>query len=267
MSAARAAPRAAWGEGAIAKSAAIASAEFSHMRHDPYEILMRAAQPVLWLTVFGEAMSRLRAIPTGSYSYMQFLAPGILAQSVVFIAIFYGITLIWERDAGLTQKLLVTPTPRYALAAGKMLAAGVRALAQGIIVLLLALVMRIPLHTGLVALAGCTVAIVLAAAFFSGLSMTIACLVQTRERFMGMGQVITMPLFFASNALYPLQIMPAWLKVLSQINPMSYLVDALRSLLLAGSPVTSILPDLGVLAAVSVAVAASTAALYPRMGT
>jgi ABC-2 type transport system permease protein len=77
--------------------------------------------------------------------------------------------------------------------------------------------------------------VMLGAAFFACLSMTLAGLVRNRDRLMGLGQAITMPLFFASNALYPVDVMPAWLHVLSRVNPLSYEVDALRALLI-GTP-------------------------------
>ena len=72
----------------------------------------------------------------------------------------------------------------------------------------------------------------LGSALFSTLSLIIACIVKTRERFMGIGQVLTMPIFFASNAIYPLSLMPAWLRVVSHVNPLTYEVDALRALML-----------------------------------
>src|SRR5438067_4523535 len=112
--------------------------ELQKLRRDQTELLTRAIQPALWLLIFVETFSRLRAIPTGSTPYLDYLAPGILAQSALFIAIFYGILIIWERDAGVLSKLLVTPTPRAALVAAKAFAAGIRALAQAVMVLILA---------------------------------------------------------------------------------------------------------------------------------
>jgi ABC-2 type transporter len=71
---------------------------------------------------------------TGNRPYLDFMAPGILAQSVLFVAIFYGISAIWKRDLGVVHKLLVTPTPRSALILGKALSAGVRGLSQAAII-------------------------------------------------------------------------------------------------------------------------------------
>jgi len=109
---------------------AVVEMDFRKLRHDPLELLTRAIQPVLWLVIFGQVFARTRAIPSGNLPYLDFMAPGILAQSVLFIAIFYGIAVIWERDLGLVHKLLATPAPRAALVAGKGLAAGGRALSE-----------------------------------------------------------------------------------------------------------------------------------------
>jgi ABC-2 type transport system permease protein len=204
-----------------------------------------------------ETFTRLRAIPTGSIPYLDYLAPGILAQSVLFTAIFYGIQLIWERDAGVLTKLLVTPTPRTALVAGKAFAAGVRACFQAVVVLVLSALLGVTLTLDPLRLAGTMAVAVLAAAFFACLSMTIAGLVLRRERLMGIGQAITMPLFFGSNALYPLSLMPAWLRTLSYANPLSYEVDALRGLLL-GTPAHLVLDFAVLLAAVVLGVTAAS---------
>ena len=244
----------------------LAELEVRRLRHDPTELLMRGVQPALWLLVFGQAMGRVRGMPTGPFSYLQFMTPGILAQSVVFIAIFSGISIIWERDMGLLQKMLAAPVARSALVLGKMVGAGTRAMSQAAVVLLLSLLIRTPLRWGVLQLLGVMATVMLGAAFFAGLSMAIAALVKTRERFMGIGQVITMPLFFASNALYPLEIMPTWLKYISLGNPLSYMVNVLRALLLTGAPAA--LPmDFGVLLVATVAMVALTTWLYPQVAT
>ena len=110
--------------------------ELQKLRHDRSELVTRAIQPILWLVIFGTTFSQIRAIPTGGLDYLDFLAPGVIAQSALFISIFYGIQIIWERDSGVLTKLLVTPTPRSALVAGKAFAAGVRSVAQAFIVVI-----------------------------------------------------------------------------------------------------------------------------------
>lgn len=209
-----------------------ARVELQKLSHDRTELVTRAIQPTLWLLIFGETFSRIRGMRTGGVPYLSFLAPGIIAQSALFISIFYGIQIIWDRDAGILNKLLVTPTPRTALIAGKAFAAGIRSIAQVLIIVALCLALRIQLRFHPLHLLGAIAVVFLGAAFFSCLSMVLAGLMRTRDRMMGIGQAITMPLFFASNALYPVDLMPAWLRALSRVNPLSYEVSALRGLLL-----------------------------------
>ena len=248
------------------KTGVIAELEVRKLRHDPTELITRAMQPALWLLVFGQVFTHVRAIPTGDLRYMDFMAPGILAQSVLFIAIFYGIAIIWERDLGIVQKFLVSPTPRAALVLGKALSAGVRALSQAVIVYLLAFLLGVKMHGHPLALLGVVCVVLLGAAFFSTLSLIIACIVKTRERFMGIGQILTMPLFFASNAIYPIAIMPDWLQVISNVNPLTYEVDALRALMVVGGTSSyGIGVDLAVLLLATAALVIVAARLYPNV--
>ncbi|GGX28225.1 ABC transporter permease [Streptomyces lomondensis] len=227
-------PRAAW-RLLPARVGAMCAVELQKLRHDRTELYTRAVQPALWLLIFGQTFTRIRAIPTGGIPYVDYLAPGIIAQSAMFIAIFYGIQIIWERDAGILNKLLVTPTPRSALITGKAFAAGVKSLVQAVVVLLIAALLGVALTWNPLKLLAVAAIVVLGSAFFSCLSMTIAGIVLSRDRLMGFGQAITMPLFFGSNALYPVSVMPGWLQAASRANPLSYEVDALRGLLL-GTP-------------------------------
>ncbi len=252
--------------GFAAKTLVIAELELRKLRHDPTELITRAVQPALWLLVFGQVFTRTHTIPTGDLPYLNFMAPGILAQSVLFIAIFYGIAIIWERDLGIVHKFLASPTPRTALVLGKALSAGVRGLSQAVIIYVLALVLGVELRWNPLDLLGVAVAVVLGAAFFSTFSLVIACLVKTRERFMGIGQVMTMPLFFASNAIYPVELMPGWLQVLARANPLTYEVDALRALMVAGGEsVYGIGLDFAVLLAATGLIVLLGARLYPTV--
>ena len=110
--------------GFVRKMLVMVELEARKLKHDPTELLTRAIQPALWLLVFGVVLNEIRIIPTGDLTYLEFLTPGVLAQSVLFISIFYGISIIWERDLGIVQKFLVSPTPRSALVTGKALSAG-----------------------------------------------------------------------------------------------------------------------------------------------
>ncbi len=214
--------------------AAIVEADMRKLWHDPYELFTRMFQPAIWLLIFGQTMARVKAIPTGESSYLDFIAPGILAQSILFIAIFYGIALIWERDMGVLHKILVTPTPRTILVLGRALAASIRGTSQIFIIYFLSFLLGVHLKWNLLSFLGLVAIVMQGGAIFSTFSLIIACIVKKRERFMGIGQVMTMPLFFASNALYPIEMMPGWVKVLSILNPLTYQVDALRHFMIEG---------------------------------
>jgi len=246
---------------------AVAAAEVDKLRHDPLELFTRAVQPVLWLLLFGEVMAQVRGVSPGNLRYLDFLSAGILAQSVLFVAIFNGIAAIWERDLGVLQRYLVSPAPRSALVIGKALAASVRAFSQALIVYLLALVLGVGIELDVASIAGVIAIIGLGSALFSTFSLIIACLVKTRERFMGIGQVLTMPIFFASNAIYPLSLMPGWLRAISHVNPLTYEVDALRALMLtAGRSDYGLGLDFAVLIGTSALLTAVAARMYARMG-
>ena len=140
-----------------------------------------------------------------------------------------------------------------------------RALSQATIIYLLARLLVVEMDWIILALLGVLLVVILGSALFSTFSLIIACLVKTRERFMGIGQVMTMPLFFASNAIYPISIMPGWLKVIAHINPLSYEVDLLRALMLGQPSANGIALDFAVLFAVTTLLILIGARLYPRV--
>jgi ABC-2 type transport system permease protein len=238
--------------------------EVCKVRHDRSELYTRAIQPALWLLIYGETVTRIHAIPTPrGIPYLAYLAPGIIGQSALFVAIFYGIQIIWERDAGVLTKLMVTPTPRSALITGKAFAAGLRSIVQAAVVVILAAILGVTLTDNPLKLLATACVVVLGSAFFSCLSMSIAGVALSRDRLMGIGQAITMPLFFSSNALYPTRLMPGWLQAISKVNPLSYEVDALRGLLI-GVP-TNMWLDVAVLVFAATAAVVVASALLPRL--
>jgi len=252
----------------VEKTFVITEFEMRKLRHDFTELVTRALQPALWLLVFGQVFARAGTMHTGAIPYLDFIAPGILAQSVLFVAIFYGINVIWERDLGIVQRFLASPTPRAALVLGKGFSAGVRTLSQAAVVYLLALVLGVKLDGAPLALLGVLTMVILAATLFATFSLVIACIVKTRERFMGVGQVLTMPLFFASNAIYPTSIMPGWLRAVSLLNPLTYVVDCLRTCMLAGTTSTfGLARDFTVVVLATIVLTIAGARLYPRLAT
>jgi len=250
----------------ICDTATVAELEARKLHHDFTELLTRAVQPALWLLIFGEVLSQIRAIPTGHLPYLTFMTPGILAQSVLFIAIFYGIGVIWERDLGILHQMLASPAPRSALVLGKGLSAGERGLSQAAIVYILASLLGVNINWSLSAILSVLFVVILGSALFSTFSLIVASIVRTRERFMGVGQILTMPLFFASNAIYPISIMPSWLQAISRVNPLTYEVDALRGLMvIGGTSVNGMFTDVVALLAATAVLVTIAARLYPKV--
>jgi len=252
----------------VNKVLAIGTVELQKLRHDQWDVITRSVQPVLWLLLFGSVFTRLRVLPadSGMRSYLDFVAPGILAQSVMTIAIFQGIMLIWERDQGTLQKYMVSPMPRSALVLGKGLGSGTKGIVQAFTISILAALMGVHLNLNPLAWIGVALVVLLGSNFFSTLSLIIAALVGSRERVQGLGQIILMPLFFASNALYPLTVMPDWVAGVSHVNPLSYMVDALRTLMIDAAPTHFGLGlDFLVLFLTNVVITALATRLYPRV--
>ncbi len=250
----------------IRESAAIVEVELLKLVRDPTEVISRAIQPLLWLVVFGQVLAQVRGIQTGQLSYLAFITPGILAQSVLFSAIFYGIGIIWERDLGVVHKLLASPALRVSLVFGKAVAAGFRGTLQAVVIYLIAFIMHVSLRLDPLSIVAVLAAVMLGSGIFATFSLVIACIVKTRERFMGIGQLMTMPLFFASNAIYPLDIMPDWLRIVAQINPLTYLIDALRGLMvIGGEAVHGYAVDFAVMFAVFGAMLFVAVKLYPTL--
>jgi ABC-2 type transport system permease protein len=220
--------------------------ELRRLRHDRTELYARAAQPILWLVVYGTVMSAVRAIPTGNIPYTSYITPGVLIQSTAFVAIFFGLTIVWEKESGILKKLLVTPTARYAIVIGRAMAAGARALFQIIIIVPIAILLGVTFVPNPLYFALALLAIFIASVGFAGISLFAASLLKTRERFMGIGQIIIFPLFFASTALYPLTVMPPVIREFAMFNPMTYAVNAARGLMITGD-ISGIAMDFGAL--------------------
>ncbi len=164
---------------------AIVETDIRKLCHDPYELFTRMIQPAIWLLIFGQAMAKTKAIPTGSLSYLDYIAPGILAQSILFISIFFGIALIWERDMGVLYRILVSPAPRSLLVIGRAIAAGIRGISQIFIVYFLSFILEIHVRWDFFAFLGVIATVMLGGAIFSTFSLIIACIVKKKRAFYG----------------------------------------------------------------------------------
>ena len=243
---------------------AMAQAEMRKLRHDHLDIITRSVQPLLWLFIFGTALSRNRTLSSGTLDYRAYIAPGVMAQAAMFIAIFYGLSVIWERDVGQLQRLLATPLSRSSIVLGKAAGACVRALVQAVLLLAVLAVAGIGVRWSLTGVLGTLAMLILGTAAFACMSMLLAALIKERERFMGVGQLIMMPLFFASSALYPLAIMPDWLRALARVNPLTYEVQGLRQMLVGVGGVGVVWLDFLVVGSFFAVMLAAATRAYPK---
>jgi len=195
---------------------------------------------------------------------MEFIAPGVLMQSASWIALAYGIMLVWERESGILKRLLVTPLSRFAIVAGRALAGAVRASTQLFIVLAVILAAGALRRVDPLGIALGLAVLVLSCMGFTALSILLASAMKTRERFMGVVNAVVMPLFFTSNALYPVQIMPYALRVIALLNPLTYIVDALRKCMIYGD-YGSMLSDVLAVAAFTLASMVAASKVFKRI--
>lgn len=204
--------------------------EMRRLRHDKTEMYTRMVQPILWLIAFGPIMSS-RGLANG-IPYTDFITPGVLIQSAVFVSIFYGLHMVWERENGILKKLLVTPSSRYSIVVGRSMASGVRSILQVIMILPFAVLIGVKFVPNPLYFLLALVLVFLSSGGFAAVSILVASFFKTRDRMLGVGQAIVFPMFFLSSALYPVDSMPPVLRQIAAVNPMSYVVDAVRSLLI-----------------------------------
>jgi ABC-2 type transport system permease protein len=201
--------------------------ELIRFRTDRLRAITSLAQPVLFLFVLGTGLSRLasRGMPPG-VDFKTFIYPGVLAMSVLFTAIFSAASIVWDREFGFLREMLVAPVRRWAIVLGKCLGGATVATFQGIIFLALAGVAGVPYDPILLlTLVG---EMLLLSFTLTAFGVMMAARIKQIQAFMALTQLFVLPLFFLSGALYPLNGLPAWLTVLTRIDPLSYIVDPMR---------------------------------------
>jgi ABC-2 type transport system permease protein len=201
--------------------------ELIRFRTDRLRAITSLVQPVLFLFVLGTGLSRLasRGMPAG-VDFKTFIYPGVLAMSVLFTAIFSAASIVWDREFGFLREMLVAPVRRWAIVLGKCLGGATVATFQGIIFLALAGVAGVPYDPLLLlTLVG---EMLLLSFTLTAFGVMMAARIKQIQAFMALTQLFVLPLFFLSGALYPLNGLPAWLTVLTRIDPLSYIVDPMR---------------------------------------
>jgi len=204
------------------------------------------AQPLLFLLALGYGLGSVYA-RAGQGDYLQFLVPGIMAQTVLFSAMFYGAMIMFDKQFGFLKETLVAPVPRWKVMFGGALGGATTTVIQAIILLIVATILGFrPEHWALLPLTfGLLLVFAVAIASFSS---GIGSVVQDMQGFQAINQFLVFPLYFLSGAIYPLTHVPTWLRIVGECNPVAYAVDALRDSLI-GQTHFGLAKDLIVLAA------------------
>ncbi len=210
--------------------------ELIRFRTDRLRAVTSLVQPVLFLFVLGTGLSRLagRGLPVG-VDFRTFIYPGVLAMSVLFTAIFSAASIVWDREFGFLREMLVAPVRRWAIVIGKCLGGATVATFQGLIFLALAGVAHVPYDPLLLlTLVG---ELLLLSFTLTAFGVMMAARIKQIQAFMALTQLFVLPLFFLSGALYPLNGLPAWLTVLTRIDPLTYIVAPMRHAVFAHLPI------------------------------
>lgn len=191
-------------------------------------------QPVLFLLVLGAGLGPLVG-ETGGIDFKQFVFPGVVAMGVVTTAMFSAVSILWDREFGFLREMLVAPVTRTALVLGKAAGGATVATLQGSVMLLLAPVVGVRLTVGVVT--GVLASSLLMAFAMTAFGVFVASRMQKLESFAVVMQFFMLPMLFLSGALFPLGDLPAWLRMLTRLDPLTYAVDPLRRAVFAAQDV------------------------------
>jgi ABC-2 type transport system permease protein len=202
--------------------------ELIRFRNDRMRIVTSLVQPLLFLFVLGSGLQQLSSASTHGVDLKTFIYPGILCIAVMFTAMFSAASIVWDREFGFLREMMVAPVRRSSIVIGKCLGGATVASLQGVILICLAGAVHVPYDPVLIV--GIFGLQLLLAFSITAFGVMVAARIKQMQSFMGVMQMIVMPMFFISGALYPVANLPEWLKVLNRIDPLTYAVDPMRRL-------------------------------------
>lgn len=221
----------------------------ARLRRQPLALLTAVAQPVLWLLLFGNLLAGMAegsgGIPGGNY--LRFMTAGAVVMTIFNASIGGGVELLFDRETGLLVRMFAAPVHRVSIVTSRFLYVVGLSCLQSLFVLLVAMLAGVQYATGLAGIAACLLFGALFGAGVASLSVALAFALRDHADFFTITGFVTLPLMFVSSALVPLDQMPGWLRPLAQLNPMTHAIEAVRSLVLHGWPVTELLTQLGLL--------------------
>ncbi len=221
--------------------------EIKRFIRDRARVVISFVQPLLWLVVFAGGFGARLTIP--GIDYPQFLFPGIIGQTLLFTAMFMGISVIWDKEFGFMKEILVSPVSRFTIFMGKMLGDSTATLLQGVIVFAFGFILGIPFNP-LTLIVALPIMLLIIIGLVS-VGLIIASFMGSLENFGAIQTFINLPLFFLSGALFPVSGAgtPEWLRIASTFDPLTYGIDALRTVILgsAWTPLQPLYINIGVI--------------------
>ena len=202
--------------------------ELIRFRNDRMRIVTSLVQPLLFLFVLGSGLQQLSAASTHGVDLKTFIYPGVLCISVMFTAMFSAASIVWDREFGFLREMMVAQVRRSSIVIGKCFGGATVASLQGVILILLAPTVHVPYSVTLVL--GIFFLQLLLAFSITAFGVMAAARVKQMQSFMGLMQLVVMPMFFISGALFPVANLPGWLAVLNRLDPLTYAVSPMRSL-------------------------------------
>lgn len=200
--------------------------ELIRFRSDRLRIVTSLMQPILYLFVLGTGLSALMGSVASGINVKTFLFPGVMVLAVLFTAVFSAGSIVWDREFGFLREMMVAPISRSSIVIGKVLGGATVATLQGVVLLTLAGLVGVPYNP--VMLITVVLELMLVAIMITSFGVMMAARIKSFQAFMAMTQVLMLPMFFLSGALYPLANLPLWLQILTHINPLTYAVDLIR---------------------------------------
>src|SRR5215469_16530500 len=202
--------------------------ELIRYRSDRLRMVTTLVQPLLFLFVLRSGLQQLSAASTHGVNLKTFIYPGVLCIAVMFTAMFSAASIVWDREFGFLREMMVAPVRRSSIVLGKCLGGATVASLQGVIMIALAPLVGVPYHVPMIL--GIFGLQLLLAYMITAFGVMIAVRIKQMQSFMGITQMIVMPMFFLSGALFPVSNLPRWLEILNRLDPLTYAVDPMKKL-------------------------------------
>jgi ABC-2 type transport system permease protein len=205
-----------------------------NLLREPIWVAITLVQPMIWLLLYGQLFSKVPSLRAGAGSYVEFLAPGVVIMNAFFGATWSGMAMIDDLNKKWVERFLATPASRLALVLSQVVRAGLTAIVQALVILIVGLALGVRVHGGAMGWLVVLLAAALISTVFGGISQGIALLVRREATMIGVANFIGLPLMFLSSILISRQQMPDWMEVLARFNPVNWATDAARYAIVSG---------------------------------